>query len=105
MAIIGDVVVYIIMAFVVAGAIAAIRDDEHGMGKEFKEGLHAIGPIFIPVAGIMASIPYLSQFIKAVVGPVFGLGGASPAMASTTVIAVDMGGYQLAEATANNTAN
>jgi ethanolamine transporter len=75
MAIIGDVVVYIIMAFVVAGAIAAIRDDEHGMGKEFKEGLHAIGPIFIPVAGIMASIPYLSQFIKAVVGPVFGLGG------------------------------
>ena len=73
MAIIGDVVVYIIMAFVVAGAIAAIRDDEHGMGKEFKEGLHAIGPIFIPVAGIMASIPYLSQFIKAVVGPVFGM--------------------------------
>ena len=105
MAIIGDVVVYIIMAFVVAGAIAAIRDDEHGMGKEFKEGLHAIGPIFIPVAGIMASIPYLSQFIKAVVGPVFNLVGASPAMASTTVIAVDMGGYQLAEATANNTAN
>lgn len=105
MAIIGDIVVYIIMAFVVAGAVAAIRDDEHGMGKEFKEGLHAIGPIFIPVAGIMASIPYLSEFIKAVIGPVFDLVGASPAMAATTVIAVDMGGYQLAEATAGNTAN
>ncbi|HSK99585.1 MAG TPA: ethanolamine utilization protein EutH [Rubrobacteraceae bacterium] len=105
MAIIGDIVVYIIMAFVVAGAVAAIRDDEHGMGREFKEGLHAIGPIFIPVAGIMASIPYLSRFIEAVVGPVFGLVGASPAMAATTVIAVDMGGYQLAEATASNTAN
>ena len=75
MAIIGDIVVYIIMAFVVAGAVAAIRDDEHGMGREFKEGLYAIGPIFIPVAGIMASIPYLSKFIEAVVGPVFGLVG------------------------------
>ncbi len=105
MAIIGDIVVYIIMAFVVAGAVAAIIDDEHGMGKEFKEGLHSIGPIFIPVAGIMASIPYLSKFIEAVVGPVFGLVGASPSMAATTVIAVDMGGYQLAQATADSTAN
>lgn len=105
MAIIGDIVVYVIMAFVVAGAVAAVRDDEHGMGREFKEGLHAIGPIFIPVAGIMASIPYLSKFIESVVGPVFGLVGASPSMAATTVIAVDMGGYQLAEATAGDTAN
>ncbi len=105
MAIIGDIVVYVIMAFVVAGAVAAIIGDEHGMGREFKEGLHSIGPIFIPVAGIMASIPYLSKFIEAVVGPVFGLVGASPSMAATTVIAVDMGGYQLAQATADSTAN
>lgn len=105
MALVGDIVIYIIMAFVVAGAIAAIRDDEHGMGKEFKEGLHAIGPIFIPVAGILASLPYLSRFVEAIVGPIFGAIGASPAMASTTVIAVDMGGYQLAQATAEDTSN
>lgn len=103
---VGNVVIYIIMAFVVIGAIAAIRDDESGMGKEFKEGLHAIGPIFIPVAGIMASIPYLSRFIEWAIGPIYGLVGASPAMAGTTFIAVDMGGYQLAEATAGgSTAN
>lgn len=105
MAFVGDIVIYIIMVFVVLGAIAAIRDDERGMGKEFKEGLHSIGPIFIPVAGIMASIPYLSRFIEWAIGPIFGLVGASPAMAATTIIAVDMGGYQLAQATAGNTAN
>ncbi|MGH3087548.1 MAG: ethanolamine utilization protein EutH [Rubrobacteraceae bacterium] len=105
MAAIGTAVIWIIMVFVVLGAIAAIRDDESGMGKEFKEGLHAIGPIFIPVAGIMASIPYLSMFIEWAIGPIYGLVGASPAMAGTTFIAVDMGGYQLAQATAGDTAN
>jgi ethanolamine transporter len=103
MAVIGQVVIAIIMCFVVVGAVAAIRNDESGLGREFKEGLHAIGPIFIPVAGIMASIPYLSVFVEKVIGPVFGLVGASPAIASTTFIAVDMGGYQLAEATAGGT--
>ncbi|MGF1473262.1 MAG: ethanolamine utilization protein EutH [Rubrobacteraceae bacterium] len=105
MAILGQVVIFIIVSFGVIGAIAAIRDDEHGMGKEWKEGLHSIGPIFIPVAGIMASIPYLSRFVEAVVGPVYNLVGASPAMAATSVIAVDMGGYQLAQAIADNTQN
>jgi ethanolamine transporter len=96
----GTGVIYVIMAFVVLGALAAIRDDKSGMGKEFLEGLHSIGLIFIPVAGIMASIPYLSRFISAVFGPVFEAVGADPAVAATTFIAVDMGGYQLAEAVA-----
>lgn len=103
MAVIGQVVIGIMMLFVVVGAVAAIRDDDSGLGAEFKAGLHAIGPIFIPVAGIMASIPYLSVFVEKVMGPVFGVFGGSPAMASTTFIAVDMGGYQLAQATAENT--
>ena len=82
MALIGEVVIGIMMFFVVIGAIAAIRDDESGLGAEFKAGLHAIGPIFIPVAGIMAAIPYLSVFTEKVMGPIFGIFGGSPAMAS-----------------------
>lgn len=96
----GDYVIYLIMACAVAGAIASIWDDESGLGKEFVEGIHSIGPIFLPVAGIMASIPYLSDFIETVFGPIFASVGASPAIAATTFIAVDMGGYQLAEALA-----
>jgi len=103
MEIIGEVVIAIMMFFVVIGAVAAIRNEDSGLGGEFKAGLHSIGPIFIPVAGIMASIPYLSVFVERVIGPVFGVFGGSPAMAATTFIAVDMGGYQLAEATAEST--
>lgn len=97
MELIGTVVIYIIMVCAVAGAFAYIRDPESGLGKEFREGLHAIGPIFIPVAGIMAAIPYLSQIISGGVGPLFSLIGADPSIAATTIIAIDMGGYQLAE--------
>lgn len=103
MAIIGQVVIGIMMFFVVVGAVAAIRNEDSGLGAEFKAGLHSIGPIFIPVAGIMASVPYLSIFVEKVIGPAFTAFGGDPAMAATTFIAVDMGGYQLAEATAAST--
>lgn len=102
MELIGTVVIYIIMACAVAGAFAYIRDPEGGLGREFREGLHAIGPIFIPVAGIMAAIPYLSQIISGGVGPLFALVGADPSIAATTIIAIDMGGYQLADALAQS---
>lgn len=99
---IGTIVIYIIMMCAIAGAIASIFNNETGLGKEFVAGLHSIGPIFIPVAGIMASIPYLSKFISSLVGPLHTMLGADPAIAATTVIASDMGGYQLAKALAQS---
>ncbi|MBB2481634.1 ethanolamine utilization protein EutH [Bacillus sp. APMAM] len=102
MSIVGTIVIYIIMISAVIGAIAAIRNDETGIGKEFMQGLYSIGPIFIPVSGIMASIPYLSFFISKFMGPTFGTIGADPSIAATTFIAVDMGGYQLADAIATS---
>ncbi|MDP0926785.1 ethanolamine utilization protein EutH [Paracoccus onubensis] len=97
MAHIGTFVIYIIMISAIIGAVASIIDSESPLGKEFNAGLHAIGYIFIPVAGIMASIPYLSAFVTAVISPAFQAINADPAMAATSIIAVDMGGYQLAK--------
>ncbi|ARJ38929.1 ethanolamine utilization protein EutH [Sporosarcina ureae] len=98
MEMIGTVIVYIIMACAVAGAFASIKNPEEGLGKEFMSGLHAVGHIFVPAAGIMASIPYLTWFISKFIGPIFNSIGADPAIAATTILASDMGGYQLAEA-------
>lgn len=102
MELIGTAIIYIIMACAVLGAFAYIIDSESGLGKEFQEGLYSIGPIFVPVAGIMAAIPYISQFISSVAGPLFVLIGADPSIAATTIIAIDMGGYQLADALAQS---
>ena len=100
MEIIGTAVVYIIMACALAGCLASVFKPESELGKEFVAGIDSIGPIFLPVAGIMASAPYLTAFVSNVFGPLYGMVGADPAMAATTFIAVDMGGYQLAEALA-----
>ena len=97
MALVGQIVVYIIMACAVLGAFAAIRNSESGLGKEFMEGIYTVGPIFANSAGIMASIPFISQFIEMVLGPIFNFIGADTAIAATTILATDMGGYQLAD--------
>ena len=85
------------MACSLAGCLAYIRNNQSELGQQFLEGIYAIGPIFIPVAGVMASAPYLAVIIQTVFGPAYSLVGADPALAATTIIAMDMGGYQLAD--------
>lgn len=48
MEMVGKFVIYIIMVCAVVGAIASIKDSEQGLGKQFMEGLHTVGHIFIP---------------------------------------------------------
>lgn len=100
MELIGTVVVYIIMICAFVGCIASVVKPESELGQQFVAGIDSIGPIFLPVAGIMASAPYLTAFVSTVFGPAYSALGADPAMAATTFIAVDMGGYQLADALA-----
>ena len=102
MELIGVVIIWIIMICAVIGAFAAIKNPEVGLGKEFMSGMHAVGHIFVPAAGIMAAIPFLTVFIEKVVSPVFHAIGADPAIAATTILASDMGGYLLAEALAES---
>ncbi|MDZ3992551.1 ethanolamine utilization protein EutH [Pseudomonas sp. Teo4] len=98
----GNYVIYVIMFFVGVGALAAIRDDRQGLGAEFVAGIHTIGQLFIPIAGVMAAVPFLTVLIEKTAGPLFGAMGADPAMAVTTMLSVDMGGYQLTHALANS---
>ncbi len=89
---IGTYVIYLIMACAVIGAIASVVNAESELGKEFTAGLHSIGPIFIPVAGTMAAIPFISSFIGQWVAPLFAALGADPGVAGPIFIASDMGG-------------
>ena len=53
MEMIGTVVVYIIMACAIAGAVASAIKPESELGQQFVVGVDSIGPIFLPVAGII----------------------------------------------------
>lgn len=97
----GQIIIYIIMACAIIGCFASIFNENSELGKQFLGGINSIGPIFLPVAGIMASSPFLTKFVSSVFGPIYQSIGADAAMAATTFIAVDMGGYQLADALAS----
>lgn len=101
MDILGNIVVYIIMFCAVIGAISSIIKEDSELGNQFLEGINSIGAIFLPVAGIMAAAPFITKFVSTVFGPLFKAIGADSAMAATTFIAVDMGGYQLAQTLAS----
>jgi ethanolamine transporter len=44
----GTYVIYLIMACAIIGAFAAIKNSDKGVGREFMEGLHSVGYIFVP---------------------------------------------------------
>lgn len=98
----GNYVIYIIMLGAVIGALASVIKPEGGLGNEFVTGIHSIGPVFLAQAGIMVAIPYLSQIISVALGPYFEAMGSDVSIAALSIIAVDMGGYQLADALAAN---
>jgi len=102
MEVIGQIIIFIMMGFLLIGAVCAIFDDEKGFGKEFKEGIYSIGPIFLPVAGIMVFIPVLSHLITTYLAPIYAWLHADPSLAATTIIPGDMGGYHLAHETAGS---
>ncbi len=97
----GNFIIYIMMFGVLIGAAASVVDSEKGLGKEFVTGIHTIGPVFLAQAGIMASIPILSNAIELLLGPAFESMSSDAAIAALSIIAVDMGGYQLADAMAD----
>lgn len=93
-------VVYIIMICAVVGVVVSIVNKDHPLGKKFFEGLDTIGTIFLPVAAILASAPFIDGMITQFFGPLYEAIGSDVSIAATTFIATDMGGYELAAAIA-----
>ncbi len=72
----GNFIIYIIMAGTLIGALASIVKPEGELGREFVNGIHAIGPVFLARAGIMAAIPIISYLIMYSIGPFFSALGS-----------------------------
>ncbi|MCW2255837.1 ethanolamine transporter [Providencia alcalifaciens] len=98
----GNYIIYLIMVGAIIGAIASVVRPTSDLGKEFVNGIFSIGPLFLAQAGIMAAVPLLSQLISYVLGPIFSSVGSDVSIAALSIIAVDMGGYQLADALTTN---
>jgi len=96
MEIIGNIITYIMMACCVIGGIFYIINDQSELGQSFNDGLHAMANMFIPICGLMASVPFLKVFITTVFGPVFGVFGGDPVVAAAIIMPPDCGSFALA---------
>ena len=93
---INSVIIFIMMIFMIVGAIDKIRGNKLGYGEQFDEGFNAMGPLAAAMAGVVAAAPVLAIILGPILKPIYGIFGADPAMFATTLLACDMGGYPLA---------
>lgn len=99
---INKVIIFIMMIFMIVGAIDKIRGNKHGYGEQFDEGFNAMGPLAAAMAGVVAAAPVLAIILKPIIVPLYNLVGADSSMFATTLLACDMGGYPLAMQMAEN---
>ena len=91
-----EILIIIMAIFAAIGAIDRIFGDKFGLGKEFENGIMAMGPLAMAMLGIIVLAPVLANVLRPVVVPVYEFLGADPAMFAGTILACDMGGAPLA---------
>lgn len=93
---VNSVIIFIMMIFMIVGAVDKIRGNKLGYGEQFDEGFNAMGPLAIAMAGVVAAAPVLAIILGPIIKPIYTAVGADPSMFATTLLACDMGGYPLA---------
>lgn len=95
MELLGQIVLYIIMGCCGAGAIATVVKEDSGLAQSFHDGIRAMASLFLPVVGLMVSVPYLVIGVENIFGDIFRSIGADPSIAAAVIIPPDCGGYAL----------
>lgn len=90
------VILWLMAIFMIMGALDRIFGSRLGLGKQFEEGILAIGALALSMLGILSLAPVLATLLRPVLVPVYGFLGADPAMFAGTILANDMGGAPLA---------
>ena len=91
-----EILLLLMAVFALVGALDRILGNRLGLGKEFEEGILAMGPLALAMLGIISLAPALAAVLRPVVVPVFRFLGADPAMFAGSILACDMGGGALA---------
>ncbi len=91
-----SILITVMAAFAVFGALDRIFGNRLGLGKQFEEGILAMGSLALAMVGIISFSPVLAGLLRPVVVPVYTFLGADPAMFAGSILACDMGGGALA---------
>lgn len=92
-----EILIAVMAVFAALGALDRIFGCRFGLGKEFENGITAMGALALAMIGIICLAPVLANLLKPVVVPVYNFLGADAAMFAGTILACDMGGGALAK--------
>ena len=92
-----EILIWIMGFFALLGGLDRIFGNRLGLGKQFEEGILAMGSLALAMVGIITFAPVLANLLRPVVVPVYSFLGADPAMFAGTILACDMGGGPLAQ--------
>ena len=91
-----EILIGLMGLFALLGAADQITGNHLGLGREFAEGIAAMGALAMAMIGVITLAPVLAAVLKPVVVPVFALLGADGAMFAGMLLACDMGAGPLA---------
>ena len=92
-----EILIAVMAVFAVLGALDRIFGNRLGLGREFENGILAMGSLAMAMIGIICLAPALASVLKPFVVPVYNFLGADGAMFAGTILACDMGGGALAK--------
>ena len=91
-----DVLMIVMAAGAVLGGVDRLRGNRWGLGDKFETGFMLLGSMALSMAGMICLTPVLAQWLGQAIVPLYRLIGVDPAMFGS-LLAIDMGGYQLAK--------
>lgn len=90
---------WLLAACAVLGGLDRLLGNRLGLGARFEVAFDLLGPTALSMAGILVLTPVLSELMQAALAPALLACGIDPSLAAG-LLAIDMGGYPLAQALA-----
>ncbi len=90
-----NIIMWIMAGGAVIGGVDRIFGNRLGLGERFEQGFLLMGSTALSMVGILCLAPYLSAVLEKCVAPVCTALGLDPGIFGG-ILAIDMGGYQLA---------
>lgn len=91
-----QIIINIMVVFMVLAALDRCIGCRFGLGGKLDEALATMGPMCIPMVGMILLAPSIGDLLEPLVSPIFTAMGADPAIFAGAILACDMGGYPLA---------
>lgn len=85
---INEIIIYIMVLFMVIGAIDKCLGNKFGYGEKFEEGIMAMGALALAMVGVISLAPVLAKILRPIISPAYTMLGADPAMFATTLLAM-----------------